>query len=50
MGMEANFTIPAQRKKIEREPTRLVREIVLFIHSVLKQDQQAPWKQRHTAQ
>jgi hypothetical protein len=42
--------IPAQRKKIEREPTRLVREVVLFIHSVLEQDPQAPRKQRHTAQ
>ena len=42
--------IPAQRKKIEREPTRLVREVVLFIHSVLEQDLQAPRKQRHTAQ
>jgi len=42
--------IPAQRKKIEREPTRLVGEVVLFIHSVLEQDQQAPPKQRHTAQ
>jgi transposase len=41
---------PAQRKKIEREPTRLVRAVVLFIHSVLEQDQQAPRKQRHTAQ
>jgi hypothetical protein len=42
--------IPARRKKIEREPTRLVREVVLFIHSVLEQDQHAPRKQRHTAQ
>lgn len=42
--------LPAQRKKIEREPTRLVREVVLFIHSVLEQDQQPPRKQRHTAQ
>ena len=42
--------IPAQRKRIEREPIRLVREVVLFIHSVLEQDQQAPRKQRHTAQ
>jgi hypothetical protein len=42
--------IPAQRQKIDREPTRLVREGVLFIHSVLEQDQQAPRKQRHTAQ
>jgi transposase len=42
--------IPAQRKKIEREPTRLVAEVAMFIHSVLEQDQQAPPKQRHTAQ
>ena len=42
--------VPAQRKKIGREPTRLVREVVLFIHSVLEQDQRAPRKQRHTAQ
>jgi hypothetical protein len=28
----------------------MVREVVLFIHGVLEQDQQAPRKQRHTAQ
>ena len=28
-------SIPAKRKKIEREPTRLVAEVVMFIYSVL---------------
>ena len=42
--------IPRERKKVEREPTRLIREVLLFIQQVLEEDQQAPRKQRHTAQ
>ncbi|MBV9612029.1 MAG: hypothetical protein JO091_06130 [Acidobacteriaceae bacterium] len=42
--------IPPMRKKGQRESTRLVDEVLLFIHRVLTEDQQAPRKQRHTAQ
>jgi hypothetical protein len=42
--------IPAKRKKVQRETTRLISEVVLFIHQILTEDQQAPRKQRHTAQ
>jgi len=42
--------IPPKRKTVAREATRMVREVVLFIHGVLEQDLQAPRKQRHTAQ
>lgn len=42
--------IPAKRKKVQRETTRLISEVLLFIHQVLTDDQQAPRKQRHTAQ
>jgi hypothetical protein len=38
--------IPPKRKTVVREATRMVREVVLFIHGVLEQDQQAPRKQR----
>ena len=42
--------IPPTRKKVQRETTRLVAEVMLFIHQILVGDQQAPRKQRHTAQ
>jgi uncharacterized protein (UPF0147 family) len=42
--------VPAKRKKIQRETTRLVSAVLLFIHQILMEDQQAPRKQRHTAQ
>ncbi len=42
--------IPPERKKIEREPTRLTGEVLLFIHQILEEDRRAPRKQRHTAQ
>lgn len=42
--------IPPARKKMQRTSTRLVGEVVLFIHQVLTADQQAPRKQRHTAE
>jgi transposase len=42
--------IPAKRKKMRRESSRLIAEVVLFIHQILAADQQAPRKQRHTAQ
>ncbi len=42
--------IPPARKKVQRESTRLVTEVVLFIHQILAADQQGPRKQRHTAQ
>ena len=42
--------IPPARKRVLRETTRLVTEVLLFIHKVLVADQQAPPKQRHTAQ
>ena len=41
---------PPPRKKTQRNPLRLLGEVVLFIHQVLAQDRQAPPKQRHTAQ
>jgi transposase len=42
--------IPPKRKKGQRETTRLLSEVLLFIHQILMADQQAPRKQRHTAQ
>ena len=42
--------VPAQRRKMEREPTRLLCEVLLYVHQILEQDQLAPRKQRHTAQ
>jgi transposase len=42
--------VPAKRKKIQRETTRLVSAVLLFIQQILLEDQQAPRKQRHTAQ
>jgi transposase len=42
--------LPAKRKKMERESNRLIAEVLLFIHQILAADQQAPRKQRHTAQ
>lgn len=41
--------VPATRKRVQRESTRLIREVVLFIHQILAEDQYAPRKQRHTA-
>jgi transposase len=42
--------LPAKRKKMERESSRLIAEVLLFIHQILTANQQAPRKQRHTAQ
>jgi hypothetical protein len=42
--------IPPARKKVQRESTRLVSEVVLFINQILAADQQAARKQCHTAQ
>ncbi len=42
--------LPAKRKKMQRESSRLIAEVVLFIQQILTADQQAPRKQRHTAQ
>jgi len=42
--------IPQARKEVQRESTRLVTEVVLFIDQILAADQTAPRKQRHTAQ
>ena len=42
--------IPPKRKKRQGETTRLIAEVVLFIHQILTADQQAPRKQRHTAE
>ncbi len=42
--------VPPKRKKSGRKSTRLIAEVLLFIHQVLQQDQYAPRKQRHTAQ
>ena len=42
--------LPAKRKKMQRESSRLIAEVVLFIQQILTDDQQAPRKQRHTAQ
>ena len=42
--------IPPERKRTERAPTRLVAEVLLFIHQILEEDRHAPRKQRHTAQ
>ncbi|MBV9612857.1 MAG: IS21 family transposase [Acidobacteriaceae bacterium] len=42
--------LPAKRKKMQRESSRLIGEVVLFIHQILTADQHVPRKQRHTAQ
>jgi transposase len=42
--------VPSVRKKVHRETTKLVAAVVLFIHRLLAADEQAPRKQRHTAQ
>ena len=42
--------MPAARKKVRRQSTRLIGAVVLFIQQILAEDQQAPRKQRHTAQ
>ena len=42
--------VPAKRKQMRRESTRLIAEVLLFIQQLLHQDQYAPRKQRHTAQ
>ena len=42
--------IPPKRKKRQGETTRLISEVVLFVHQILTADQQTPRKQRHTAQ
>ena len=42
--------VPPVRKKIHRQGTRLIAEVLLFIDQVLREDQYAPRKQRHTAQ
>jgi len=42
--------VPMKRKKMQRESSRLITEVLLFIHQILTADQQAPRKQRHTAQ
>jgi transposase len=42
--------LPAKRLSSKRASSRCIREVVLFIHQVLQADQQAPAKQRHTAQ
>ena len=42
--------VPPERKKTVRETTRLIGEVLLFVQQVLAADQQAPRKQRHTAQ
>ena len=42
--------VPPKRKRVRRECTRLIAEVLLFIQQVLAQDQYAPRKQRHTAQ
>lgn len=42
--------VPAKRKKMQRESSRLIAGVLLFIHQILTADQQAPRKQRHTAQ
>lgn len=42
--------IPPARQKVQRASTRLVSEVLMFIHQVLAEDQYAPRKQRHTAQ
>jgi hypothetical protein len=38
--------LPAKRKKMQRESSRLIAEVILFIHQILTADQQAPRKQR----
>jgi len=42
--------VPMKRKKMQRESSRLIAGVLLFIHQILTADQQAPRKQRHTAQ
>jgi hypothetical protein len=42
--------VPRERKKIGREPTKLVGAVPMFIHQILAEDRNAPRKQRHTAQ
>ena len=42
--------LPPKRKRVRRECTRVIADVLLFIQQVLTQDQYAPRKQRHTAQ